>query len=527
MLTFNEHTGAYIVAPREEQTRKLAVQAGLTFSKPAGVFYTHDPYAALAFYSQGDDGARAKMAGLYSDYQTSWQKDYGGQPLPAPRDLEYRPFQSAGIVYAANRKHTLIGDQPGLGKTIQAIGLANYIGAKHVLVICPASVRLQWRKEILRWSVLAPRVRVYPILRSADGFNPHANYTIVSYDLARAEVIHKLLAERHWDIVVIDEAHYLKSPSAMRTQAIFGGGLGDFKERYIVKNAEHIVALTGTPLPNRPRECYTLVRALCWDAIEWMSQDKFIYTYNPSETDWETGKTIYATGRLPELRARLRCNLMIRRHKKDVLEQLPDTQYELRYVEEDGAVRTALKAEHMLGIDPGDSVFSLDGDAISTVRRMMGEAMAPQAASFVEEQLDGGVDKVVVFAWHKSVVAKLRELLGKYGVVTIDGGTSAVGKYRAIQEFRTNPDIRVVVANIMAAGTGTDGLQDACSHAIFAEPDWVPGNNQQCVDRLHRIGQRGSVLAQFLVAPGSFAEKILGDAIGKLTDINATLDGER
>jgi SWI/SNF-related matrix-associated actin-dependent regulator 1 of chromatin subfamily A len=527
LLTYNDKTEAFIVAPRDEQTRKLAIQAGLTLSTTAGCYFTTDPYAALAFYTQGDARAHDKLAWHWREYRSSWESDYDGQPLPAPPDLEYRPFQSAGIVYASNRQNTLIGDEPGLGKTIQAIGLANLIKAKHVLVICPASVRLQWRKEIIKWSLLAPRVRVYPILRSADGFNPHANYTIVSYDLARAEVIQRLLAERHWDIVVIDEAHYLKSPGAMRTRAIFGGGEGAFADRFIVKNAEHTLALTGTPLPNRPRECYTILRALAWDAIDWISQDKFVYRYNPSETDWDTGKTIYAVGRLPELRARLRCNVMIRRHKKDVLDQLPETQYELRYVEETGEVRTALKAEKMRGIQPGDSMFSLDGDAISTVRRMMGEAMAPQAAEYVAEVLDGGVEKVVVFAWHKSVVAKLRERLDPFGCVVIDGSTSAVGKYRAIQTFRTDVKCRVVVANIMAAGTGTDGLQDVCSHAIFAEPDWVPGNNQQCVDRLHRIGQRDSVLAQFLVAPGSFAEKILADSIEKLHDINEALDGGR
>ena len=528
MLSYNPTTDAYIVAPRNEETRELVKQAALTLSTTAGCYFTHDPYAALAFISQGDAGARAKLASFEADYRTSWATEYNGPSLAVPNGLAYHPFQAAGIAYAAARKNTLIGDQPGLGKTIQAIGLANHTGARNVLVICPASVRLQWRKEILKWSVLAPRVRVYPIVRSSDGVNPHANYTIVSYDLARAEVIQRLLAARKWDLVVVDEAHYLKSPGALRTRAIFGGGEGVFKDNFISKQAERIVALTGTPLPNRPRECYTILRALCWDSIDWMSQEKFQFRYNPSETfigENGRGKTVYAVGRLPELRARMRCNVMVRRHKKDVLKQLPATQYELHYVEDTGAVRAALKAETMLGIEPGDNMFSLDGEAISTVRRMMGEAMAPQAADFIDMTLDGGVDKVVVFAWHKSVVKLLRDALDKYNPLVIDGNTSAVGKYRAVQEFRTDPARRLVIGNIMAVGTGTDGLQDVCQHAIFAEPDWVPGNNQQCVDRLHRIGQRGSVVAQFLVAPGSFAEKILGDAIGKLHDINEALDG--
>ena len=156
MLSYNPTTDAYIVAPRNEETRELVKQAALTLSTTAGCYFTHDPYAALAFISQGDAGARAKLASFEADYRTSWATEYNGPSLAVPNGLAYHPFQAAGIAYAAARKNTLIGDQPGLGKTIQAIGLANHTGARNVLVICPASVRLQWRKEILKWSVLAP-----------------------------------------------------------------------------------------------------------------------------------------------------------------------------------------------------------------------------------------------------------------------------------------------------------------------------------------------------------------------------------
>lgn len=538
-LAYNKGTGAYWLqtgsAGSELEARALA--AGLTLSTTAvgRVYFTHDPYAALPFWKHADESAKSPLATLRTDYERSWASEFSGQPFPTPPGKILAPFQAAGVDYCLSRRHALIGDQPGLGKTMQAIVVANATNAKRVLVVCPANVRLQWRARIREWSTI-PRVGVYPILKSSDGVNPHANYVIISYELARSPVIHGVLAAMKWDLVVIDEAHYLKTIDAKRTQALFGGGLGAFKNNALTQNAERIVALTGTPLPNRPRECYTVVRSLCWDAIDWASEDAFKFKFNPSvqhiKIDQTTGQMTRfneeRTGRLPELQCRLRCNVMVRRLKRDVQKQLPEVQYELTYVEPDGAISRALRAESLLGIDPlkmSGLSMAIEGQ-VSTVRREMGEAMAARVVEHVSMLIDGGVDKVLLFAHHRSVIAELEKGLGKYGVVTIVGGVSPVRKNDLVQRFRTDPSVRVCLGNMVAMGTGTDGLQDVCDLAVFAEASWVPGDNEQCVDRLHRMGQTGSVLAQFMVAPGSFAERVLGTAIQKTQDIHATLDGK-
>jgi SWI/SNF-related matrix-associated actin-dependent regulator 1 of chromatin subfamily A len=518
-LSYNHKTGAFIWPAANSKAEDLARSVGLTKSTTAGVWYTHDEYAALAFRKFADDTAAPKLHKIGIEYDKSWAQE-STKDYPAPPGMEYHPFQRAGIEYALERRNTLIGDQPGLGKTIQAIGIANALRAKKVLVVCPASVRLQWRKEIRLWSTI-PRAHVYPILKGSDGFNPYAAYTIISYDLMRNELLHKEICAQRWDLLIMDEGHYLKSVGALRTRALFGGGEGRFKNGGVADHADRIVTLTGTPLPNRPKECYTLARSLCWDAIDWQSQDAFDYKYNPSNMFEER------VGRLPELRARLRCNLMVRRMKRDVLPQLPPKTYELTYVDESKAIKDALKAESMLDIDPtalSGSNFAIEGE-ISTVRRMMGEAMAPDAVEHVRMLMDSGLDKVVVFGWHRSVLDVLEEGLSKYGLVRIDGRVSAVAKYRRVQDFRTDANIRVFLGNLQASGTGTDGLQDVCSHAVFSEASWVPGENEQCVDRLDRMGQNNGVLAQFLVATGSFAERVLSTAIRKHHTTHEALDG--
>jgi SNF2 family DNA or RNA helicase len=136
---------------------------------------------------------------------------------PVPEFCELMPFQVAGVHYARGRSNSLIGDAPGLGKTIQAIALANLRGCKRVLVVCPANVRPQWQRQIKIWSTL-PRVVVYPIYKSSDGVHPTANYVITSFEVAR-DGLWDTLRSYNWDLLVIDEGHYLKTPDAAQEHA--------------------------------------------------------------------------------------------------------------------------------------------------------------------------------------------------------------------------------------------------------------------------------------------------------------------
>lgn len=535
MLRFNESNSSFILYTNDTQA---ADAAGLTLSReirgPGGekVYFTSDhsnkpdfnPYAALEFYNEADETARSRLLPLIQDYRDSWADDSGIE-VPSPPGREFMPYQRAGISYALRRNNCIIGDEPGLGKTIQAIGLANAIDARRVLVLCPASIRLNWRREIFDWSTLR-NVKAQPVLKGADGVNPSANYTICSYDLTRNKGIHAALSATDWDLIVCDEGHYLKTPEAQRTRAMFGGGERGsfFYENGLDRKAKRIISLTGTPLPNRPREAYTLARGLNWEAIDYLSQDAFLYRFNPSVQFGDHNKE--AKGRLPELNARLRCNMMVRRLKKDVLPQLPDKRYEMTYIEPDGAIKEVLAREALIDFNPRDLFnpdFTLDGTPISTLRREMGEAMVARVVEYVRYLLDVvELPKIILYAHHRSVINALTSSLEEYGICLHRGGMSTPAKEQAKIDFvEGRPRIFLGQLDTME---GVDGLQHVCGDVVFAEPAWTPGRNEQCVDRAHRIGQHDNVVAHFLLVEGSFNEKVLNLVLSKAGDIHESLD---
>lgn len=537
LLTRNAAQDVYVWGGREAEVETLAKDAGLTLSTTASrsrghnVYFTPEPHAVLHLWNHADEKARGALQPLRTEWERSNMSEAPkGFHVPVPEFCELMPFQIAGVHYARDRANCLIGDAPGLGKTIQAIALANLRGCKRVLVVCPANVRPQWARQIKIWSTL-PKVVVYPVFKSSDGVHPTANYVITSFEVAR-DGLWDTLRSYNWDLLVIDEGHYLKTPDAARTRALFGASRQS-KCRYagsggISERAEQIVALTGTPLPNRPRECFTLANALDPSSIDWMNFNTFKDRFNPGGSDRETGATWEYVARLPELNARLRTSIMVRRLKEDVLHSLPAKRYEIVPVETSGQIALALHAEKMLDFDEEEmlrrSGGKIDG-AISTVRRQMGEAMAPAVLEHCQVILDGGVEKLVVFAHHHSVLDVLQKGLNPYGCIRVDGNTSAKNKGTAVEQFKHDPHKRVFLGQGQSVGTGTDGLQEVASHAVFAEASWVNGENEQQTDRLHRMGQQGSVLAQFMVAPGSLSERILGRAIAKGRNVHKVLDG--
>ncbi len=540
-LDFVKSTGAFTLrVPREHaEIKRLMAEDGLDFSERnstvnEAVLYTREPYAACAYHEYATDAALSQIGHYIPEIKASWAKDTAAS-FATPDGLELWPFQRAGVEYVMRRKHALIGDQPGLGKTPMGIVTANEMRAKRILVVCPANIRLQWAKQIRAWSIMEGRYIVYPILKSTDGVHPRAEWTIISYDLLRSAPIHRALLEQRFDFVILDEAHYLKTPNARRTKAVFGNN-------GISSVCGNILGLTGTPLPNRPKECYTISRSLCWEAIDYMTEDEFKLRFNPSKLVTtrvprldDSGRQIgfdykkandERTGRGPELQARLRANFMVRRLKRDVLDQLPEIRYEIVHVEETGDIRKALEAERMLDIDPND-LSGADAKIlghISTVRMMMGLAKAPQVADYVDMLLEEGEEKLVVFGWHIGVLDILERALHKHGIVRVDGSTSPARRQMAVDRFVDDPQCKGFLGNLQSVGVGVDGLQKVCSRAIFAECSWTPSDNDQGVGRLERIGQNAGILAEFLVAPGSLDERVLSTALRKMQNIHTALD---
>lgn len=543
LLDYNANTSAFIVRVNRqggEDIQALIREHGMDFSTSAStaseaVLFTKSPYAAAAFVGNATPAAKEELHDITTEIEASWSTTSQAH-IKCPADKELWPFQKADIEYALRRSNTLVGDQPGLGKTPIGICFANEIAAKRVLVICPASIRLQWMRRIQEWTTMGWDYYVHIISNGKRGVHPNAAWTICSYDLTRNDAIAAALAKGTYDLLILDEAHYLKTADARRTQAIFGGS----RKHNITPLASRsgaILALTGTPLPNRPREAFTLARGLCYDSIDWASEDDFKQRYNPSLkrdfVDPETGKTKVfideRTGRHAELQNRLRAHFMTRHLKRDVMPQLKMPVYDIIQMEETGPVLAALKAESLLDIDPeqleGADISALGH--VSVVRKQMGIALAPQVADYVKMLLDGGEEKIVLFAWHIEVLSIIERALVEYGVVRVDGRTGPKLKEKLVNDFIKNPNIQVIIGNVLSLGTGTDGLQLVSNHALIAEPSWTPGENIQCFDRLDRGGQTRTVQGEIFVAPNSFAERILASALRKLQTTDKALDRRR
>lgn len=500
---------------------------GFSFSQPAStpdeaVLFTHEPYCAVSFSHVASERAAIALQGITEKINASWSgNSLRHLSLPAEKDLW--PFQRASVDYVLQRPHALIGDQPGLGKTMSAIAISNEIQAKHTLVICPASIRYQWANKILEWCVYKSGPKDITVITSSRRGVPIPlrRWTIISWDLIRSEGLWKALAKEHFDHLILDEAHYAKHGGTKRTRSVFGGG-ENLAAKPLMDCAEKVTALTGTPLPKRPLEAYVLARHLCPDSIDFMSEDDFAERYNFIKSGMYTRDNgdvgFYKeewVGNEAELQNRLRANFMVRHLKRDVMADLQYPVFDLLRVEETATVKAALAAERLLDIDPA-TLSGLDAKAlghIAEARRLMGVAMAPQVANYVEALLESGEEKLVLFAWHVAVLDILQEKLDRFGVIRVDGRDGAKRKYSKVQEFINDPDKRIILGNVLSLGTGTDGLQHVSSHGLLAEASWIHGDNEQCADRLDRGGQRNKVQFDIFVAPGSIGEKVLAVAL--------------
>jgi SWI/SNF-related matrix-associated actin-dependent regulator 1 of chromatin subfamily A len=504
----------------------------------------HARAADLAEYA--DAAAKAALAQHRATLDASRAAD-ADLSVPAPEGCEYLGYQRAGIAYALGRTGTLIADEMGLGKTIQALGLLNADPSiRSALIICPASLRLNWRREAERWLVRPRRIHV---VESADPPPAEAEVVIANYDRVRQH--HEALMSRQWDILVADEAHYLKNPKAQRTQLVLGGGRGRGAEPGLISRARRKLLLTGTPLLNQPVELWPLVHAL--DPERWPSFFSFVKRYCDAHQEriGRSGKLVWnfdGASNLGELQERLRSTVMVRRLKKDVLTELPpkrrqvvelpdvasdEVDEEERIWEEQEEALESAQAAVDLAQASGDErayeaavarlreAMAIAFTAIARARHAVAIAKVPAALEHIDSMLESGISKIVVFGHHHDVIAKLAAHYGARAVV-LTGETPMAERQAAVDRFQSDPSCAVFIGSITAAGVGL--TLTAASHVVFVELDWVPANVTQAEDRLHRIGQREHVLVQHLVVDGSLDARMAKTLVAKQAIADQALD---
>lgn len=409
----------------------------------------------------------------------------------------------------------LLADEPGLGKTAQALMGAEVAEAFPLLVVVPNVVKMNWAREVHKW---IPSRRVTVVHGDGSELDAFSDVFIVNYDILDRHV--GWLSKFDFRGMVVDEAHFIKNRESQRSRYV------QAVAKTIRARLGHplLIALTGTPLINQIEDF-----RMIWEFLGWIDEKKPRGDLMAALE--ATGLTPVDPGFFPEARRAVISMGIVRRKKEDVAKDIPARRVADIPVElDDESGRTIRQAEQALvqrllgrydrvlaarGADPGHIDYDLvklvchseveeskqedTGDNVFTLVRRIGQAKALMAADYTS-QLARNVGKVVFFAKHIDVMDAAYEHFVQQGFqpTQIRGDQTAQVRQDAIDQFTTNPDVQVIVCSLTAAGVGVN-LQVA-SNVVLAELSWTSAEQTQAIDRVHRIGQEVPVTAWRILA---------------------------
>lgn len=456
-------------------------------------------------------------------------------------DLCFQPrdYQKEAIAYGLQKRAFINGQDMGLGKTFSSIVTTELDRSFPCLVITPASVKYnfanEWTKYTGRQSVSIIETKETKKRKN----NWDADVVVINYDilgklvdngrtnkagktLKDLELRFPQLFDREWKSIICDEAHFLKNKETARSQSV----------KKIIKSIEFRQFLTGTAVMNKPKEIINLLRLLGkfeHIADDWMD---FVYTYCGAKREYGRWNYDGATNVI-ELNQKLRDTCYIRHEKRDVLTELPDVtrtvletplsnskEYSKAlnnlygYLLDNGGVEKAMaagEAEHLV--------------MINTLRQLAIKGKMKAIEQYLKDFAEGD-EKLIVFGLHRE---PLQHLSKKFKGDLIAGGVSAKKKYDIVQDFKTN-DKQFLFANMQSAGTGTDGLQDACSNMLIIELPWTIALLEQTIARLDRDGQKFATGVNFMLDNTSIdgdmwlmleEKEMIADGVNKGIDVEA------
>jgi len=423
------------------------------------------------------------------------------------------PFQNWGVSFVED-KHgkALIADDMGLGKTVEALAwLQLHRDRVPVIIVVPAVAKLSWERHAHIW-LPNPNTE---ILSGKRPWKPTGEILIINYDILNSWtcVLNKIDAK----VLILDEVHYTKNNGAKRTKAV----------KRLAKRIPYKLALSGTPIENRPVEIYNSWFII--DPVHCPPYLEFVSRYcNRKYTGF--GWDVSGHSHTDELHRILTGTIMLRRKKIDVLPELPPKvgafvpmclhnkkEYKaaeadfIAYVREekgDVAADKAAKAEGLV--------------KIGGLKQLAVKGKLPEVIEWIKDFLQVE-DKLVVFAIHTFVIDALMEAFPKIAV-KLDGRTSSTKKQEVVDMFQNDPKIKLFVGQMKAAGVVI--TLTAASNVAIIEYPWTPTALTQAIDRVHRIGQVDSVTAYYLMAQDTIEEKIARLLDEKQKVVSSIIDGE-
>jgi SWI/SNF-related matrix-associated actin-dependent regulator 1 of chromatin subfamily A len=454
---------------------------------------------------------------LYAMLKQGYIKETNIKPITeiAGLKMELYPYQSIGVSFLETKKgNALIADEMGLGKTVQVLAwLQLHPELTRILIIVPASVKLNWRKEARLW-MEKPKTQ---ILEGKKPYPIEGRTVIINYDILPAWK--DIILAWNPQVIVADEVHYIKNNKALRTKAV----------KKIAKNTKHFIALSGTPIINKPIEFYNTLQLVDRTLFPnwWEYTEKYCNRKNTG-FGWDNSGAMNTE----ELHEILVNTVMLRRLKKDVLKELPDKTRDYIPMEIPKKLRKEYnKAEQDFiewvtltkGTKEARKVQNAEALAkIEALKQLSASAKLPNAIEWIHDFLETG-EKLIVFATHKFVIDALMDEFTEIAV-KIDGRTNTKDRQNIVEKFQSDHSIRLFVGNIKAAGIGIT-LTEA-SNVAFLELPWTSGELVQAEDRCHRIGQENAVTVYYLLAENTIDEKIAKLLDDKRKILDSVLDGK-
>lgn len=566
-ISFLKEEKIYVADIRFEQ-RELLKKAGWRWSYVRKQWYTTDRKQVEPFKAFLDTSAR--------EQEKIWHEKIGKNvelskkleleedvTLLTPKGLSYDPYQKVAIIYSNSKNNNiLIADPPGLGKTIEAIGIVNNspFPVLKVLIICEASHKIHWKREWVKWntnpaltcSISETIKEKYKDAEGKTKYRSVPNWTddpVVIINYHQVKIFDEKLKSIKWDYIIVDEAQAITNPEAEITKQILGTVLWSKKEKRKPIPAKKKLFLTGTPMLGKPKKLFVFCRECDPNGLGKNYIDFADRYCNGHMTDFGYDDNGANESLLPELQEKMRANFMIRRSKQEALKDLPDKRRYPFILPKDGltkiverennAFNTVKKAleeyEISLGLrqtsspdranevlnnlyseleerfgDP--SGFSFDEivknyspavleafEELALARKELAIAKLPMVKKISQEVIDSG-NKLIMFCIHADVAAALRDLWP--GCCFVTGKVPPNKRQAEIDRFQTDPECMVAVGNIHAMGKGYTMTE--AMHVDFAEMSLVADHMVQAEDRAWRRGQKNAVTARYFVVEDTY-----------------------
>lgn len=420
--------------------------------------------------------------------------------------------QKEAIEKLVGSRRFILADDMGLGKTTSTIIAALETGAKKILIICPASLKINWQREIANYSDRSCYI--------AEGkkFSNESDFVIVNYDIlknfhSKDDKENSLLLQSNFELVILDEAHMVSNAQAQRTKLI-----NDF-----VKNIKRVWLLTGTPMTNRPINYYNLLNIIESPVAQnWMA---YAIRYCQG-FQFRAGKrkvwNVTGASNLEELRDRT-SKQMLRRLKEDVLD-LPDKIITPVYLRTTSKEYKDLMGEYYDWLEnktEESSSLTIQFSKIMKVRKLIANEKVKETIEFAQNIIDQG-KKVIIFTNFTDTLQLIHNHFGKESVY-LDGSCNKVQRQYAVDQFQENEKIKVFVGNLKAAGVGL--TLTTAEVVIMNDLSFVPAEHAQAEDRAYRYGQKNNVLVYYPVFINTI-ENVIYDILNKKKKIIGTVMGD-